>query len=110
MSKTLNVSRIKFYAEEKNISLRSLATMVEMSSMGFNKAINNETIRATKLFEVMEILELNFYDLVEYPTDYNELKEPTQNIDSVHKKSFGQLLRERAAIQKQIDDFLLQKL
>lgn len=62
--KPLNFSRIKFIAEQKKISLRSIAIDIERTPTGFLQSINNESLRVGDLFKISEILETDVFKLL----------------------------------------------
>jgi transcriptional regulator with XRE-family HTH domain len=71
----LNFNNIKFIAEKKKVSLRSLATQIDKTPSGLLKSIDNESVRAKDLFNMAEVLGCDVYELVdlENPALENDL-------------------------------------
>lgn len=62
--KSLDFNNIKSYAEQKNISIRSLVADIGRTQTGFYQAIKKGTLRASDLFAIGKILDVSVYNLV----------------------------------------------
>ena len=105
-SNVLNISKIKYYSEQKNISLRSIARQLDMTATGFNNAVKNESLRAKVLNDVLQILDINYYDLVEN-TD-NTVRDVPLTMISIEGNDYtlSDLFEKRQKIQTEIDKLL----
>lgn len=103
----LNISKIKYYSEVKGISLRKIARELEMTPTGFNLGVTNQTLRANTLNEVLNILDLNYYDLVENTDTENVVNDKNTSYTITGSETLSELLEIRSKVQLKIDSLLV---
>jgi len=62
----MNLSNIETLRKEKNISQEKLANLIEMSKVGYQKAIQNGDLKVSTLVKIAEVLDVPVSYFFEY--------------------------------------------
>lgn len=95
----MNYNKIKYYSQEKNISLKEICGRVGISEQGLQKMINTNSIKVKILEKISEVLDISICSF------FDESATPINNADKeAFLKEIEYLKKENELLNNAIKD------